>query len=178
MKTGIYPDLSPEDYYRDPCEVASLTQSLCKVLLDRSPIHAWIKSPKLNGDWKPDEKEYDRASAIGLAAHSYLLGRGRKVMTADYDSWRTADARKFRDSAWEDGHIPILREHDDVAQHMADIVRNSGVLIGPGNYECTVIAAESDGRAWCRALIDFLSADRTDVIDYKTTSMSCAPHVI
>jgi len=39
-RPGIYRDMSSEEYLNDPCPAPSLTQSIAKVLIARSPLHA------------------------------------------------------------------------------------------------------------------------------------------
>jgi len=51
--------------------IASLTQSLCKVLIERSPLHAWTNVLGLNPNYEPDD---DTKFDIGNVAHRVLLG--------------------------------------------------------------------------------------------------------
>src|SRR5215472_13975214 len=70
---GFYPDINAETYFSDPIIRPSLTQSLCKILLERSPLHAWYAHPRLNPDYAPDD---DTKFDIGNLAHTLLLGKG------------------------------------------------------------------------------------------------------
>jgi hypothetical protein len=44
-KPGIYPGVSSADYFADPCPTPSLTQSLCKILIERSPAARMGRTP-------------------------------------------------------------------------------------------------------------------------------------
>jgi hypothetical protein len=73
---GIYLDMSAVDYFADPCPSPSLTQSVAKRLIDRSPLHAWTIHPRLNPAFEADDPtKYD----IGNIAHRLLLGRGKEL---------------------------------------------------------------------------------------------------
>lgn len=144
MKHGIYYDMPAATYFADPCDEPSLTQSICKILLDQSPAHARLAHPKLNPDWRPDEADYDKAKAIGNAAHKIVLGRGKDIIIVviprretvgkkvikydddlvDAEDFRTADAQEARDAIAAAGRVPILRKHHTVAKELAAAIRN------------------------------------------------------
>ncbi|MBK8009562.1 MAG: hypothetical protein IPK23_14905 [Rhizobiales bacterium] len=66
-KPGIYQMPAP-DYFADPCPAPSLNQSLAKVLLDQSPLHAFYEHPRLCPPEIEDEQEkYDKTKATGNA---------------------------------------------------------------------------------------------------------------
>jgi hypothetical protein len=80
MKPGIYTDMTAADYHADPCPNPSLTQSVAKVLLQRSPLHAWHAHPRLNPDYQHDDAtKFD----IGNIAHKMLLGRGKEIVVLE-----------------------------------------------------------------------------------------------
>src|SRR4029077_5767017 len=96
LKQGIHFDVPASTYFADPCEGPSLTQSIAKILLEQSPLHAWHAHPRLGG--KPDEPEaYDSAKAIGNAAHKLMIGRGKEIMVLEFDTFRTKDSQQIRD---------------------------------------------------------------------------------
>src|SRR4051794_11565577 len=93
---GIHLDVPPSEYFADPCSQPSLTQSIAKLLIDRSPLHAWYSHPKLNPDFKPDDStKFD----VGNIAHKLLLGRGKDIEVLEFSDWRTKNAQLARDIA-------------------------------------------------------------------------------
>ncbi len=185
LDAGIYFDIAAAEYFADPMPGPSLTQSLAKVILDKSPRHAWLKSPQLNPDWTPGESDgYDSDRAIGNAAHAYMLGRGKHVEVMKFSNFRTKDAQEIRDEALDAGRVPILPHHNERANAMVDAAlvqleeRNLLRIFNPtgGNSEA-VIACEYGG-VWLRSMVDWISSDLCTIADYKTGGMNCAPHAI
>lgn len=181
---GIYYDFPSAAYFDDPCPEPSFTQSIAKVLLDRSALHAMHEHPRLApADEADDESEkYDAAKAIGNAAHALIIGRGKDVAVADFDSWRTDKAKATREAAEIAGKVAILIKHH---QRAADMVRcarfqidaheaSDCFLFGRGEV---VLAWQEDG-LWFRTLIDWLHNDLCTVDDFKTGTLSAAPHVV
>jgi hypothetical protein len=178
-KPGIYRGVLPADYHADPCPEPSLSQSIAKILLERSPQHAWTAHPRLNEDWEEDnDKKFD----LGNVAHALVLGRGKDFYILPFLDYRTKAAQEARAAAHDAGRVAILRHQFEQAVEMNEIARarlmqheDSDALVD-GAYE-VMLAWQEDG-IWFRALVDFLSDNLRNVTDYKTTDMSVAPHVI
>jgi hypothetical protein len=176
---GIYRDVSEEDYRSDPCPIPSLTQSLAKLVIERSPEHAWTECKSLNEAHEPDD---DPKFDLGNAAHRIILGRGKEFEILDFDSWRTKDAKRARAEAAEVGKIGILLPQFDRAVQMAERMRtqlNSHEdrdAFTNGTAE-VMIAWEEDG-IWFRSLVDWLHDDLRTIDDFKSTGMSVAPHML
>jgi hypothetical protein len=50
--------ISAADYFSDKLSpVPSLNSSIAKLLITRSPKHAWMQHPRLNPNYKPEVKE-------------------------------------------------------------------------------------------------------------------------
>ena len=179
---GFYPDITAEQYFGDPVIKPSLTQSLCKILLERSPLHAWYAHPRLNPDYVPSE---DTKFDIGNLAHTLLLGKGKNidVLPEEYADWRKKDARMLREGGAAAGRLVVLAKHFAVAQAMQRAARAALEAAGhwwmfeQGDAEC-MIAWQYERGIWCRQLLDWLSPDRTTYVDYKTTQASAAPHLL
>src|SRR5215831_16517159 len=96
-RPGIYRDMPSEEYFTDPCPEPSLTQSIAKLLIARSPAHAKCAHPRLR-DPAAEEDEpaerYDKAKAIGTAAHLMMIGRGKDLDIAPFNSWRKDEAKR------------------------------------------------------------------------------------
>lgn len=176
-KAGIYRGVLDADYRADPCPEPSLTQSLCKIIIERSPKHAWIASPRLNPQFEYDD---DTKFDIGNVAHRLILGRGKEIDVIDFADWRKKEAQQAREDAADAGRIAVLRHQFDQAAAMAEaakkqLVRHeerSAFTDGAGEV---MIAWEEDG-IWFRSLIDWLHDDLRTVDDFKTTAKSIAPH--
>lgn len=184
-KPGIYFDVPTDDYFRDPCPRPSLTQSLVKILLDQSPLHAKEEHPRLRTPRTDEEGEkYVKAQAIGNAAHKLLIGRGKDLAVVDFEDWRKKDAQLAKAEAEKAGKVPILAHHYGEAIKVVNAARTQleacgwaeAFTEGNGHGE-VVIAWEEDG-LWFRTMIDWLTADKLVAFDFKTSGGSFAPHVL
>ena len=162
---GFY-ELSEADYFSDPCPQPSLTQSLAKTLIRRSPAHMWWEHPRLNSEY---ESENNEKFDLGIAAHAILFGRGRPVVIGDFTDYRKKEARIWRDLAYGRGEVPLLKEQHERAVSMVEkFKRDCQIEDGRARKE-VVLVAEMKG-VWLRTKIDWLSYDGLVVVDYKTTS--------
>ena len=189
-KPGIYFDIAAADYFADPAPMPSLTQSIAKTLLDRSPAHARLEHPRLKPpkDAADEEAEkYVAAQAIGNAAHSILIGRGKDLAEANFDNFRTKAAQEFRSLNEAAGRTVVLSKHLERAHSLVANTRERLYKIGwqrafmPGRGHGEVVVAwEQQIKGtdiWLRSMLDWLD-DQGDVYDLKTTGLSVAPHVV
>jgi hypothetical protein len=183
-KPGIYRGVESVDYFADPCPEPSLSQSICKVLLERSPLHAMHEHPRLRNALADDEdvEKYDKPKAIGNAAHAIMLGRGKTLEVIKFNDFKKGDAKKLRDAAYATGKTPILEKHlaiasDIVAAGLEKLKRHEDRDAFQNGTGEVALIWQDDG-IWCRALVDWLHDDLRTVDDYKTSGMSMAPHVI
>lgn len=184
-KPGIYFDVPTDAYFADPCPSPSLTQSIAKVLIAKSPIHAFSEHPRLcppAADADEEPEKYVVAQAIGNAAHKLIIGRGKDIAVADFDSWRGKTASEFKLDALDNGRVPILTAHMARAYVMADRLRAQlarhedadAFMHGKGE----VVIAWQEGDLWFRCMLDWLHDDHLTVDDLKTTALSAAPHAV
>jgi hypothetical protein len=171
---GFY-EIPAEDYHADPCPTPSLSASLGIPLLHRSPRHAWCKHPRLNPDY---EGETSTRLALGTAAHSLLFQAGAKLDVLDFRNYQTKAAQQARDESYAAGRTPVLAADYERASQMAEVawsllVEELGEFPGRGRNEA--VMAWREGDAWCRAMVDHVSADLRTVVDLKTTSSSANP---
>jgi len=185
-RPGIYFDIDPKNYFADPCKEPSLNQSLAKLLLEKSPLHAKYAHPRLTPQSAEDEddkpEKYDKDKAIGNAAHALILGRGKDLAIGEFDAWTTKAAKEFKLDAYRSGEEPILRKHYQAAWRLAASVKEqlsahqcNDCFIG-GKSEA-VIAWQEEG-FWFRSMIDFVHDDLRVFDDLKTTGMSASPQSI
>jgi len=184
MKQGIHRDIDSATYYADPCDGPSFTQSLAKVLIEQSPLHAREVSPRLASPTDEDDEveKYVKAQAIGNAAHKMILQRGKDVEVIDAKDFKGGDAKKARDVANAAGRVPILKKHMAAADRMVQrayeqlLVHDDKDAFTNGSGE-VMICWQEDG-VWLRSLVDWLSHDLRTVDDYKSSGMSMAAHVL
>lgn len=172
MEPGIH-QITAAEYHADTLTpMPSLSNSLLKVLLTKSPAHARLAHPVLNPAYVPYES--DRFS-LGTAAHAALLEGIDEVVVVEADDWRTKEAKLQRDHAQALGKTVLLRKHYKDVQAMYGAARSFIArtpllekVFAAGKPEQGLFWEE--GPIWCRSLIDWLSDDREVIVDYKTTS--------
>lgn len=176
---GLYLDMPTADYFGDCCPEPSLTQSIAKILLDRSPLHAWHAHPKLNPDFRADD---DTKFDVGNIAHKLMIGRGKEIAVLEgFDDWRKAAAKEAREEMQSQGKLTVLGKHYARADKMVRAareqleIRGEGDLFADGKGDGEAVTIWQEGPIWLRQMLDWVSADRRTVVDFKTTDMSAAP---
>lgn len=179
LEPGLH-SLEADRYHADPAPEPSLSSTIARLLLRRSPAHAWHASPRLNPDWQPVEKAH---FDIGRAAHRALLGAG-----ADYavipdelldarGAASTKAAKAWIEEARQDGLTPIKADVATQIETMATIcrvrLRDAGLELEPERSELAALA-QIDG-TWCRCMADnaperALGRLGPLLVDFKTTT--------
>jgi hypothetical protein len=184
LAAGIYPNLPSADYHADPAPDPSLSSSIARTLLTRSPVHALVQHARLAKRQIAENKiEFD----LGNAAHAMLLHDDRTFAICGEDNWRTKAARELREAAYAAGHIPILARQLEATREMVDCCRaqlaehECGTAFSPdhGDSEVTLIWREPCG-VWARARLDWLPREREREIiiyDYKSTATPAHPDI-
>lgn len=181
IEPGFHYDIPDADYHRDPCEEPSLSSGVARLLIERSPLHAWTAHPRLNPRFVPEEA---KAMDFGSAAHALILGRGSEIAVIDADSFRTKAAQEARDAARSEGRTPILAADYARAKEMArafhdQLVLNQGLASEWVRGRSEVTLVWRDGKTWCRGRIDrFVDDNHITVFDLKTTSASAHPGAV
>ena len=178
---GNYYNVKESDYHSDPLPDPSLSAGIIKPLLNLSPLHASRMHPRLNPNYKEENKtQFD----IGKAAHSLLLNDPRAFEIIDADDWRKKDTQAARDAAYAAGKTPLLRKHWDSVQAMVKATRAalqdhecSNAFTASSKSEVTLVWRETNG-VWCRCRIDSMAENGKDFYDYETTAMSANPDTI
>jgi len=173
---GIY-TMKAEEYHADPAPTPSLSSSIARELLSRSPRHARFAHPKLNPAYRDEEE--DRFD-LGSAAHAYLLEGESGFVLVDKPDWRTKEAREARDAARAAGKLALLTHRWEsvqamvqAAQDQLDAHQDPPRPFTFGKPEQTLVWQE--GETWCRARLDWLHDHGGHVEDYKTTDGSAQP---
>lgn len=177
-RPGIYM-MDPRRYHADPVVRPSLSHSVARILLDRSPLHARHAHPRLT----PDRAEQPPTQAMiaGSVLHRLILGRGDEVVVVPGDDYRRATARELRDDAIARGAVPILAPEFGRLRRCADAVLaqlhdepEAASFFAPGRSEA--VAIWRLGPVWCRAMIDRLPhAPGLPMWDLKSTALSARP---
>lgn len=166
--------MSSAEYHSDPAPEASLSATLAKLLISRSPRHAWLQSPKLN----PARKSIHRKTFdIGRAAHRAILGCGDDYvlipdeLLASNGAASTKEAKAFIADARARDLTPLKAEEIaqiDAMKLVADArLAEHGVALDPARSELCAIA-QIEG-VWCRAMFDNVPEDpRLPIYDFKT----------
>ena len=177
MTPGIH-ILSADAYHADPAPAPSLSSSIASILLNQSPLHAWMAHPKLNPKY---QREGDSRFDLGSAAHMLLLERRTdNIVVVDANDWRTKAAKELRDAAQAEGKFAILAHKYLEVERMVKAARQFmeatelALMLTDGFPERTVLWQEGD--IWCKCRPDMLSMDQDVILDYKTTE-SAAPDV-
>lgn len=171
MDSGNH-DIQANLYHADPCPEPSLSASIAKILLEKSPQHAWYAHPRLNPDYRAEEAAvFD----YGTAAHAMLLeGTQKNLVIVQADDWRTKAARDARDDARATGKTPILERQVEKVSKMvraakaAIVATELSSIFKLGKPERTLIWKESG--IWCRSRLDMLDEKNAIIMDYKTTT--------
>ena len=178
MQRGIF-NLTSEIYHSDPCPTASLSSSIANILLDQSPLHAYLAHPRLNRLY---QRESTSRFDLGSAAHMMLLERREdRIVRVQADDWRTKAAKEARDAAQADGKYAVLeRQYADIValcraaqDYLNDTELADMLATGAAEQSCLW----QSGPHWYRSRPDLISADRKVILDYKSTA-SAAPEFI
>lgn len=197
LMQGIY-DISSEMYHADP-RPPSLSASIGWELINKSPLHARTKHPRLNPDFQPEVKDH---FDLGSAAHNMVLRQdfwreeikvidkmaanlyAKKEVEQDPQDWKTAAARAARDAARANGLYPILADQYERLNAMVSALEahpQAGKAFRDGKPEQTLIWQDAETGSWLRCRPDWMPVVRADHFgpmwpDYKTTT-DARPHV-
>lgn len=187
MKPGIY-DIPAADYLRDPCPQPSLNASIAKILVDRTPWHAYTAHPKLNPRHKAQRS---KAMDLGSAAHAVMLNDTRELRVIRARDYKGQAAQIARDMAYKNGTLPILESELEAVQAMVKSGReqllktDAPAMFTNGKAEQTLIWKEQIAPRrfiYCRIRVDWMPNDygtnsAATFGDYKTTDVSADPEV-
>lgn len=185
LTTGLH-IIDEAAYHRDPAPAPSLSSTLAKLMLDRSPLHAWTASPRLNPAWEAVNSDvFD----VGRAAHRAVLGRGGDYVAYPEEllgangAASTKAAKEWAEEQRAAGRTPLKAEQCAAVEAMAAATRAHlsacGIVIDPERSELSALA-EIDG-TWCRARIDNAPdrpvmlpgiGPRKVIIDFKTCELA------
>lgn len=173
--TGITEATAAQYHADDLGDQPTLSKSIIQILLNQSPAHARHAHPKLNPDFaRKDEAKFD----LGTTAHDVFLEGINRVAIVPFDDWRTKAAKDLRDDAREAGLTPLLAKDFERVEAMVVAVRswltlNHPTMFVAGKPEQTI--TWTDRGVACRARLDWLLDDQSEIQDLKSTSRSANP---
>lgn len=169
---GIY-IMPAADYHRDPCAGISLSHTLARMTIDRSPWHAAQHHPRIGGRGNED---VPRIAHIGSVVHSLALGRGPEITVVDARDFRAKDAREAKEAAIVAHKTPVLAADYEKAVKMAHFAREAieaalETRIADCLVECVVAARDPETGQWRRIMVDAMTRDLRRIVDLKTTEI-------
>ncbi len=174
---------SIDEYFADPCERPSLSQSIANLMLKRSPLHAWTAHPRLGAIERPSTKAKDEGSLM----HSLLLGRGAEVAIIEAKDFKTKAAQEQRDVAIAEGKLPVIASKyaamSAAASKLRENMAKEGIVLD-GASEVPIEFREDgqDGPVICRSLLDHVNFERVQIVDLKKITAAdndtCSRHAI
>jgi hypothetical protein len=176
---GVY-DIPADTYHSDPVATPSLSSGVAKTIIEHSPRHGWMRSPRLNPAFEPENRTlFD----LGRAAHAVILGVGEEIAIIDAPNYTTKAAQQAKQLAYLEGRTPVLKHQMASVNEMATAVRaqldrheeaSEAFVPGLGKAEQALIWQEPNG-VWCRALLDWLPNGGNVFPDLKSTGASANP---
>ncbi len=117
-------------------EIARLSPSIAKILLQRSPLHAWQAHRLLGGTKSKGTKEMDEGKLIESLLFDMPM---ENLVLIDADSFRTKDAQQQRDAAILAGNMPILakdfEKYTNAAAPMGERLARKGIDLKAGQKQ-------------------------------------------
>lgn len=161
-------DLSPADYFAEPCPAAALSSSGVTTLLYRSPLHFWHAHPALGGGAKARDTA---ATYRGSLVHRLALGKGDDFRILPFDDYRTKEARDARDACIAEGVIPVKPAQMEEAEAMAARIRGAiDGACGGAEYQTEVVVTAFINGVWQRCMIDVWCPALQLALDVKTAA--------
>lgn len=168
----MHADVNERVYHADPCPEPSLSASLGKVLINRSPRAMQWKHPLLRpAHLPPVEEKWVDQTVFGTVVHKLVLGRGKDVVEVDAKDWKTDASKRERADITVAGKVAILKHRLAEAKVIATELRPHVEALSPVATEVVLIWLDhaTDGTpVWCRAMLDILT-DAPLIGDLKIT---------
>jgi hypothetical protein len=173
-RVGFFPDMAVEDYFADPIEEGSLSQSGIKILLDESPLdfRVSIAAPQSRRD---RESRQERGHAARRPRSPARARQGPRLRDRRFCRLaRRKAAQDFKKAAEADGLCPALRSKFEEAEVMAEVIveRVKRILDGASYVTEVPIVWREDtpaGDIYCRGMLDIWCEELATIVDPKVT---------
>lgn len=176
-KPGLYSGIPLNKYHAaDICDGPSVSSSGLRKLFSESPAHFYAEWP---GNPNYDEPEDKQNLILGRAAHHLFLGNvvGEKTFSQlfclkKYDSYRTVDAREWRDAQRQAGLAILTQEDFDNIRGMAEALAMHPIIMAGalnGRIEQSAFWKDKATGLWVKIRPDAIPTSSVDFVDLKTT---------
>lgn len=158
------------DYHdQKDAKTPRLSYSIAKILLAKSPLHAWDAHPLFGNNGITPTKAMD----TGSIGHDLLLGGGDPLDILDYDSFRTKDAKADRENSYALGHIPILKKDYEKIELVVEKVKEQLHVYFPEFFEAHEsefpVIWKAENGIECQSKFDWVKLTTGLMIDLKFT---------
>lgn len=150
---GFYPEITPEQYFAEPCPAPALTNSGIGTLLRTCPAKFAHQHPAIG---QPAAERKDTlATYMGSLVHRLALDKGRDYQISPFDEFRSTEAKTWKLTCEADGFIPVKQKDFDAASAMSSRIKEAILEETRGEpYETEVVLAWQWRGRWCRAMLD------------------------
>lgn len=173
---GIYPGITPAQYFAEPCPDDALTNSRIGILIGNmkrkggTPAHLAYELAR--GQFKDAGGRDDAGTAAqrnGQIVHRLALGKGADYVVSPHAEYRTNEAKAWRDGIIASGRMPVKEKDLAAAQGQADIIADQiREAVRGEEYQTEVVIAWKRSERWCRAMIDVWCPALGLALDVKT----------
>lgn len=164
---GIYPDITPEQYFAEPCPAPAMTNTGLGILLKTCPEKFAFAHPAIGQPLA--ERKSTAAQYRGSVVHRLALGKGSEFAVSPYDDYRKQEARDWKAAVEARGIIPVKAAALEEAQAMAAFMRDAIEAIVDGEpYQTEVVIAWQERGLWCRGMLDVWCPTKLLALDVKT----------
>lgn len=189
---GLY-EIDAETYHQDPAVVPSLSCSIARMLVRKTPRHAYQAHARFGSVGIIPTAVMDDGSAVHamMAGQSHLIEvirtvygpktKNKALIGMPVRDYMTDAAKEERDEIRALGRIPVLQHRLPeltmcyrAALQQLEEADDGDVFLSPGRSEIMAVSREDD--VWFRVLVDRLPDDRKLAPgDLKCTGLSAAP---
>ena len=175
---GFYPDVTPDQYFAEPCPAPALTNSGIQMIapVGSAPAKFAHHHPAIGQP--AEDRKSTAAQYRGSLVHRLALGKGKDFVVSPYDAYRSNEAKEWRDSVERAGKMPVKQADMEVAAEMADRIRPQIEAACQGHpYQTEVVVAWREDveltpklivPIWCRAMLDVWCPAIGLALDVKT----------
>ena len=159
------------DYHsQEGATVPRLTYSTAKVLLEKSPLHAWYQHPLLGNNRRIATKAMD----TGSVCHDLMLGGGQEIIILPFNDYRKKEAQAAKQTAYDNDCIPMLEKDyqeckkitDSATEQLKDLLPE---FFTPHENEYPIIWT-AENEVECQSKWDWLQLETGLQIDLKFTN--------
>lgn len=170
---GFYPQITPDQYFAEPCPAPALTNSGIQMLIPAGAAPAKFAYCHPAIGQPPEERKETAACYLGKLVHRLALGKGADYEISPHDAYRSNEAKAWKEACEAAGRVPVKQATYDEAEEMAAVVRQRIDAACDGHpYETEVVMAwqeqTNSGLIWCRAMLDVWCPDLLLGLDVKT----------